>query len=163
MRQPALTDGPLLCAPLYRLCAPYRLSLPQIQMTKMKPGIKTSACSCSYCISLQTVSFNFAFFLMIWLMQWSYDHCMPFPRRGEHRVLNISALKCQFSCDIWTFLIQTSKHFSYLINYMLLNLNIKITTGIGMRADPAHYSKQIRHKKSHKFLEFIFCSMRWCC
>lgn len=44
-------------------------------------------------ISLQNVFFYFAFFLMTHLIQWSYDHCMPFPRRGEHRILNESALK----------------------------------------------------------------------
>lgn len=35
----------------------------------------------------------FCFLSLTCLIQWSYNSCVPFPRRGEHGILKVSALK----------------------------------------------------------------------
>lgn len=79
---------------MYPFAVAQGVSLPQIQMTKMNPKIKRRTCSRSNSISLQNVfSLHFAFYLVTCLIQWSHDTCVPFSRRGERGILNVSALK----------------------------------------------------------------------
>lgn len=71
---------------------PHKLSLPQIQVTKINHGIKKSNVYAATASGYQMPSFIlplffFFFLMMTYFIQWSYNHCMPFLRIGKRKIL----------------------------------------------------------------------------